>query len=222
MNRKLLRVSAVLLVFGYSSEQVFSQEKNENRWEKTIQNFEVADKDSPPPQNGVLFIGSSSIRKWDLKKSFPDGNYINRGFGGSEIADSTHFAERIVIPYRPRVIALYAGDNDISRDKSPKQVAADFQEFVKTVHASLQSTKIVFIAIKPSIKRWNLVDKMREANRLVKAFTETDSKLVFVDIDKPMIGDDGQPRRELFVDDGLHLSSAGYELWSKLVRPHLK
>ncbi len=195
--------------------------QQESRWEKTIQGFEAQDKQSPPPKDGILFIGSSSIRMWKLENYFKQKDLINRGFGGSEISDSIQFADRILIPYRPRIVVLYAGDNDIAHGKSPATVTADFKTFVKTVHDKLPKTRIVYIAIKPSIKRWSLVEKMREANAAILAATKADDRLAFVDIDKPMLGDDGKPRAELFISDGLHLSDQGYQLWASLVKPHL-
>jgi len=198
-----------------------AQDARENRWEATIRKFAEQDRADPPPKGEVLFIGSSSIRNWDLKKSFPHDNFINRGFGGSEIADSTTFADRIALPYKPRAIVMYAGDNDIFRGKTPKEVSDDFDSFVKLIHASAPETRIVFIAIKPSIARWSLVDKVREANELIQSNIRKDARLAYVDIDKPMLGDDGRPREDLFVKDGLHLSEAGYELWTFLVKPHL-
>jgi len=193
-----------------------------NRWEKTIQRFEEQDARQAPPKNAVLFLGSSSIVGWDLGEWFPGVEAINRGFGGSEIADSVRFAGRIVTPYEPRVIVFYAGDNDVARGKTPEQVLADFRRFVSKVHADLPKTRIVFVAIKPSIRRWQLVDKMRRANAMIREVCEADERLVFVDVDPPMIGPDGKPKEELFRDDGLHLNAAGYRLWSDLVGPHLK
>ena len=192
------------------------------RWEETMRKFAAADAKSPPPTGGALFIGSSSIRMWKLAESFPKhDDLINRGFGGSHMADATHYADRIAIPYKPRVILVYAGDNDIAGGKSPQRVLADYQAFVKKIHKALPDTKIAFIAIKPSIKRWSLVDKMRQANALIRKHTESDQSLSFIDIDTPMLGADGKPRAELFVSDGLHLSAAGYKIWSDLARPHL-
>ncbi|NQU24437.1 MAG: hypothetical protein HQ567_24410 [Candidatus Nealsonbacteria bacterium] len=218
-NRSTLPVLLIVAATGLLAQ---AAEKSENRWEATIRRFEARDKEAFPPEGGVLFVGSSSIVGWDLKKHFPDLPAINRGFGGSQVADSLHFAERIVLPYRPRVIVLYAGDNDVAAGKSPQQVLADYRALVAKVHAKLPKTRIAFVAVKPSIKRWNLVEKMREANALVQAETEKDERLVFVDVDRPMIGDDGKPRPELFKPDGLHLNEKGYELWSDLVRPYLK
>ncbi|MDA1055176.1 MAG: SGNH/GDSL hydrolase family protein [Planctomycetota bacterium] len=193
----------------------------ESRWEAAIQAFEQQDAEQMPRKNGIVFVGSSSIRKWDLKKSFPDLNAINRGFGGSEMSDSVEFAERIVLKYEPRVVVVYAGDNDIAHDKTPQRVRDDFQRFVELIRAKLPKTKILYIAVKPSIKRWALIDQVRETNRLITEVAAKDDRLEFVDIDKPMLGADGMPRKELFVADGLHLSDEGYAIWTSLVKPYL-
>lgn len=191
------------------------------RWETAIAEFEKRDRTEPPPAGEVVFVGSSSIRLWNLADSFPEFRCINRGFGGSQMADSARYADRIVVPYRPRVVVVYAGDNDISAGKTPEQVAAEAKRFVAAVLVKLPQTRIVFISIKPSIARWQLFDKMREANRLIAEFAQQDPRLEIVDVTRAMLGDDGMPRPELFVKDGLHLSAAGYAVWSSLVRPHL-
>jgi lysophospholipase L1-like esterase len=191
------------------------------KWEKDIKAFEAQDQKSPPPTGEIVFVGSSSIRMWDTKKYFPDIVTIQRGFGGSCLADSVTFCDRIVTKYRPRTVVLYAGDNDISAGLSPEGVLKDYQAFAARVHAALPATRIIYIAIKPSIRRWALVEKMRRANALIAELTKTDGRLAFLDIDKPMIGADGKPRKELFKPDGLHLSHEGYVLWSGLLRPML-
>ena len=121
------------------------------RWESDIAAFEAADKKSPPPQGAVLFIGSSSIRIWKtLATDFPDQKTINRGFGGSELADSVYYADRIVIPYKPRLIVLFAGTNDINAGKRPETVFADFKAFVAKVRAGLPNTRIAYLSISPA------------------------------------------------------------------------
>lgn len=193
-----------------------------DRWEPDIRAFEARDREQMPPPGGIVFIGSSSIRGWDVAKSFPGLPVINRGFGGSQIADSVEFAGRIVIPYKPKSVVFYAGDNDIDAGKSPRQVLDDYREFVTKIHGALPDTKIIFIAIKPSLRRWNLVGTMREANQLVREYSRSDSKLAFVDVDPAMIGPDGKPRPELFVEDGLHMTAEGYRVWTELLRPFLQ
>lgn len=215
------RIAAVafagLVLCGSGATQAAAQD----RWEKAIQAFEAADREQAPPQNGIVFIGSSSIRMWKLEDYFAELPVVNRGFGGSQLADSVRYADRILLPYRPKVVVLYAGDNDISAGKSPEQVLGDFKEFVSKVHGALPETRIVFVAIKPSIQRWHLVETMRRANGLIRGVTEEDPRLVYLDIDGPMLGPDGKPRPELFLADGLHLQPAGYKIWATLLRPYL-
>lgn len=200
-----------------------AQEKRDfTRWEKAIAAFEQQDKDKPPPSNAVLFVGSSSIRMWNVAKSFPDLEVINRGFGGSQIVDSVHFAPRIIIKHKPRIVVLYAGDNDIAGGKSPEQVCADFQAFVKVVHKDLPKTRIAFICIKPSPSRWKLVDRARKANSLIEEVCKQDERLIYIDVGKAMLGDDGMPKADLFLKDNLHLNEKGYEHWTRIVKPHLK
>ncbi len=182
--------------------------------------FEAADRLNPPPAGGVLFVGSSSIRLWpSLADDFPGVHIVQRGFGGSEISDVVHYAPRIVLPYRPRLIVFYAGDNDLNAGESPESVLRDYQSFVGLVWRSLPDTRIAFVSIKPSGSRWALVDKMRRANELIRAYSARDPRLSYVDVFTPMLGADGKPREELFVADRLHLSQQGYELWRQVLRP---
>lgn len=192
-----------------------------SRWEKAIRAFEAADKASPPPPGQILFLGSSSIRRWDTAKSFPAHRTINRGFGGSQVSDSLEFVDRIVIPYRPRTIVFYAGDNDIKAGESPETIFANYKQLVAAVHAKLPETRFAYIAIKPSLARWNLWPTMKRANELIRALGKKDPRLSFVDIAPPMLGPDGKPRKDLFAKDGLHLSDKGNALWTSLVLPHL-
>lgn len=188
------------------------------RWEKNILAIEKRLKDSPPKPGGVFFAGSSSIVQWDLNKWFPDAGYVNVGFGGSVIADSTHFAPRILTPFKPGTVVFYAGDNDLARNPKPEQVAADFREFVAAVRRDNPSCRVLFVAVKPSVARWKLFDVQRKANALVKAYCEAERGLTFVDVVPPMLRADGTPDPELFVKDGLHMTPKGYEVWTAAVR----
>ncbi len=197
-----------------------AQEKPEP-WEKDIQRFEARDAESMPAPGGIVFVGSSSIRFWKTDKAFPDLQVINRGYGGSFVADSAHYAKRIVTKYKPRLVVFYAGDNDIGNGISPEQVSEDYKAFVKAVRDELPAARIVYISIKPSPARWATVDKSRKANALIKAYCESGEGLEFVDIDTPMVGPDGLPRKELFIGDNLHMNDAGYALWNEIIRPIL-
>lgn len=193
------------------------------RWEKEIGAFEASDKTNPPPKNGILFVGSSSIRLWkSLAKDFPGQPVYNRGFGGSQIIDAVHFSDRIVIPYAPRLIVMYSGGNDINAGKSPERVFADFKAFVAAVHAALPRTRIAYIAIAPNPARWSQVERVRRANQLIEAFTRTDPRLDFIDVFPQMLGADVLPRPEIFVADRLHMNERGYALWREIVAPHLR
>lgn len=211
-----------ILASCLSAPAAIAAEAAENRWENEIQAFERQDAKHRPPENAVLFVGSSSIRLWKLEESFPDLDVINRGFGGSQLADSVHFAERIVIAYRPRLVVLYAGDNDLAAGKKPEQVLADFKQFAAKVNAALPETRIAYLSIKPSIKRRALIDRVRETNAAIEQFISDDKRLTYVDVFKPMLAPDGQPRPELFLADGLHLNAEGYKLWASVLEPTLK
>lgn len=193
----------------------------ESKWEKTIAAFEEQDKQSPPAPGGIVFYGSSSIKLWDLKKSFPNLPAINRGFGGSQMADAAQFVRRAVTPLKPRIVVLYEGDNDLGSRKTPQQVAADFDALLKSLRADLPEAKLVVIGVKPSPSRWKLIDQQREANRLLAERCQSDKHATFLDVEKPMLGADGQPREELFRADKLHLNEAGYALWNSLLAPLL-
>jgi lysophospholipase L1-like esterase len=195
---------------------------NPAQWEKDIQAFEAADKASPPPPGGILFIGSSSIRLWKtLGQDFPNQPVLNRGFGGSRVPDSTWFAPRIVLPYRPRLIVMYAGGNDINDGRSAEQVASDFTQFVETVRKSLPATRIAYISIAGNPARWAQVDRVRQANKLIESYTTRTPNLAFIDIFPHMLDASGQPRPELFVEDRLHMNAAGYAIWTRIVAPFL-
>jgi lysophospholipase L1-like esterase len=192
------------------------------RWEKEIAAIEERDRKDPPPANPVVFVGSSTIRLWDVKKSFPGVLAVNHGFGGSQIADATHFAPRLVLKLKPRLVVFYSGDNDLALGKTPERIAADLREFVKVVRAELPEVPIVVLSIKPSVARWAIVDKQRQANKLIEEFCKGGERLMFVDVGKGLLGDDGKPRAELFVKDGLHLSAKGYELWAGVLKDIVK
>ena len=193
------------------------------RWEKDIAKFEAADAENSPPKNALLFTGSSSTRLWDLEKSFPDRVTINRGFGGSTLADAIHYFDRIIAAYQPKAILIYAGDNDVSKGLDADGVFADYQKLVALVDEKLPGTPLIYIAIKPSIKRWELWPTMNAANEKIAAFCEKTDGCYFADIGKPMLAiRDGKPDPRFFKDDGLHVNEAGYAAWKAVIDPVLK
>lgn len=195
------------------------------RYEKNIARdlaaFEAADRLSPPPRGETVFVGSSTVFLWDLPKSFPELKTIGRGMWGSALSEVVANVDQLVIALEPRLVVLYAGENDIDFGGTSENVAIQFERFVKAVHAKLPATRILFIGLKPTILRWLEIDRMRMTNAMVRAICERDDRLAFLDVDGAMMGWDERPRRELFREDGLHLSEEGYRLISTLVRPFL-
>jgi len=192
-------------------------------WVPEIDALTATDAANPPPIHGIVFVGSSSIRLWEnLAQDFPNLPVIRRGFGGSELADSVYFLDRLVIPYQPRTVVLYAGENDLKAGKTPEAIAADFDAFCTKLLAALPQTRIFYLSMKPSPSRWSLRKEMERGNALIAAACACDSRLTFVDVYSAMLDTDGQPRPELFRDDRLHMKLAGYEIWTKLLTPLLK
>jgi lysophospholipase L1-like esterase len=192
------------------------------KWEKNIAAIEKRLAANPPKPGGAFFVGASTIVGWDLKKYFPDTGYVNVGFGGSVIADSTHFAPRIIAPYKPSTIVFYAGDNDIAAGNAAEKVVEDFRTFASAARKDNPSCRVIFLAVKPSIARWKKFDEQKKANSLVREYCEKGDRLTYVDTVTPMLDQDGKPSVELFVKDGLHLSPKGYELWTSIVNKALK
>ena len=199
-----------------------NHENDHAQWNRDIAAFQAADRAQPPAAGVVLFVGSSSIRMWSsLATDFPQVRTLNRGFGGSEIDDATFFADRIVAPYHPRAIVMYAGDNDLADGDSPAHVRDDFAAFVRKVRSYNPGVPIAFIAIKPSVARQLLLPKTREANALVRAYADSQPGVAYLDVFTSMLGRDGQPQSRWFLADGLHMNRQGYALWTGAVKPWL-
>ena len=198
-----------------------SQEKP--RFEEEIRAFEAADRREMPKPGAVLFVGSSSIRLWTkLADAFPQYRVLNRGFGGSWLADSERLVPRIVLPYRPSAVVLFAGTNDLADGRSPETVAGDFGAFVGRIRATMPRAPIAYVAISPAPSRKELLPKMRETNALIRAQCERSPGLRYIDTWPQMLGRDGSVRPELFGPDQLHMNERGYAIWTPLVARALK
>lgn len=195
---------------------------NSAKWEKEIVALEAGDATNRPPRGGIVFVGSSSIKRWTtLASDFPGLPVINRGFGGSQLADAVNFAERVVIPCQPRQVVIYAGGNDINAGKSPEVVYGDFVALVTKLQAALPHTKIAYIAVAPNPARWQQVGKVQRLNSLATAYCRRHD-LTFIDVFPLMLGPDGQPKPDIFVADRLHMNPNGYAIWRAAIAPHLK
>lgn len=216
---KHLTILLILLAISFA---VHAKGPDHSQWEHDIETFEASDRTSPPPEHAVLFVGSSSIRRWTtLASDFPGYRVINRGFGGSDLDDATAFADRIVQPYHPVAIVIYAGDNDLQNGDTPEQVRDDFAAFVTKVRQDEPTVPIAFISIKPSVARVNLLPNIERANALIRDWSMAQKGVAFLDVAPAMIDAQGQPKPDLFVEDGLHMNPKGYALWVAQVRPWL-
>jgi lysophospholipase L1-like esterase len=193
------------------------------RWHNELAAFARADQQRFPMPGGVVFVGSSTVRMWkNLSQDFSQlPQIVNRGFGGSTLADCSLFARDLVVRYRPRQVLVYAGDNDLAEGRTPLQVLESFARFANTVRAELPEARISFISVKPSPSREHLLPQVRETNNVIAAYLNRLPNSEYIDIYTPMIGTDGRPRPELFLGDRLHLTDEGYRLWRSIIAAHL-
>jgi len=195
---------------------------NPAKWSKAIAVFEASDSTNAPPRGGIVFSGSSYIRRWtSLAEDFPGLPVVNRGFGGCELADVYAYADRIIIPYAPREVVIYAGGNDINAGKSPEVVFGDFIVLMTKLRAALPKAKLVFISCPPSPKRWAQTEKIKTVNGLIADYCQTHD-ISFVNTFPLMLGADGLPKPEIYGDDHLHMNATGYAIWRAAVKPYLQ
>ena len=189
------------------------------RFESEVAEFEAADLATPPPEGAVLFVGSSSIRYWDIAAAFPGRSAIKRGFGGSHVSDNIYFADRLIFRYKPPLIVFYAGDADVAAGKQAEQIAADYRTLIAAIHARLPATRVIVIGTKPSPAHWAQMSTIRGANASVKALADADPLVEYVDVESALLGADGKPGPELYAENGLNLNERGYERWNAAVKP---
>ncbi|WP_225781495.1 SGNH/GDSL hydrolase family protein [Xenophilus sp. Marseille-Q4582] len=194
------------------------------RWKSAISAFEEADKTRLPAENGVLFVGSSTVRMWSsLAQDFSEWPVvINRGFGGSTMAECRLLVRELVLRYKPRHVLVYAGDNDLAMGRTPLQVMEDFAAFAGTVRNALPQARISFISIKPSPSRAQLLPQVQLANEMVAAYLRTQANVDYIDTFSAMMDAQGRPRAELFLKDQLHMNAEGYRLWHDVITAQLQ
>ena len=201
---------------------LMAQQPPANRFEKNVAAYEAADKASPPPANAILLVGDSQFYRWKtLADDLPGYTIVNRGIDSFTMTDVLLFVNRIVLPYKPRMIVVHAGGNDVNTGRSPQQVLGDFQALVRAVRATMPSVPVVFSSITPGPGRWSQAAARTETNRLIKEYTQSQPGLVFLDLWAPMLTPDGQPREDLWVEDRIHPNRTGYQLRAKLMLPIL-
>jgi lysophospholipase L1-like esterase len=193
-----------------------------NVFEKDILAFEAADRTNPPPSGSILLVGDSQFTRWKtVHEDLPEYRIINRGFGGSRMSDLLLYTDRIVLRYKPRMIVVNEGGNDIHAGRTPEQLLADITNFVGHVRTVLPDTPIVFSGLTPSPARWSETDTRLRFNRMLRGYLASGKNLVYLDLFDAYLGDDGKPREQLFVEDKLHHSAAGYAVRMRIMRPIL-
>lgn len=221
MNKIFFRLALVCLLsgqvgYGYAQPSPFADE---------IAAFKKQDSLTPPPANAILFVGSSSFRIWtNVQQDFPGYTIINRGFGGSTFPYVIRYAPDIIFPYHPKQIVVYCGDNDLAASDTvtAQVVYRRFHELYSAIRAHLgKKVDVLFVSIKPSPSRLNLMPRMAEANQLISDFLHKQSHAAFVDVYHLMLTSDGQPIDELFRGDKLHMNAKGYAIWQKAILPYL-
>lgn len=219
---KILKIITGFLILLFTFQKLYAQEHPPFYYE--IQQFKKQDSARFPPGNAILFVGSSSFQKWhDVQTYFPAETIINRGFGGSELTDVIRYAHDIITPYHPRQIVIYAGENDLAYSDtiSAKIVLSRFVMLFNSIRSSMPMVPVIYVSIKPSPSRQNLMPKMEEANKLIRNFLLSKKKAVFIDVYHKMLDKEGKPLPGIYVEDNLHMNAKGYGIWQKAIEPYL-
>jgi len=217
---KRIAVALALLLGGWLQA---APDPDPARFAKDINAFDAADAKAPPPKGGIVFTGSSSVRLLDIPKYFPGTGALNRGFGGSHISEVNHYLDRCVLRYEPSLVVLYCGGNDLWDKKSPEQVEEDFTEFRTRLFEKLPKAKLLVLAVRPSPARASIIHKEADLNERFRKAAEADKRITYIagTCDR-YLDESGKPIPKYFVEDGLHMSPAGYEIWKELLTPYLK
>jgi len=222
LNLKNMKKLQLILVFLFSCSAITAQLPPP--FYEDIQAFKAQDKDSMPPKEAILFVGSSSFTMWkDVQDYFPGYQIINRGFGGSTLQDVIRYADDVILPYQPKQIVIYCGENDLAYDDSlyPAQVKERFERLFNIIRGKYKKVPVVYISIKPSPSRQNLMPKFNVANVMIKNFLKKKKQTTFIDVYHAMLEEDGTPMKDIFIEDNLHMNAKGYRIWQKLIEPYL-
>lgn len=216
MKRSLIFIFTLLFI-----SPLWAQETS--RFQAEVDKL-VAGDSAIDKKNIILFTGSSSIRVWnDLKTDFPKHNVLNRGFGGSQMTDMVNYADQLIVPYHPKQIFIYEGDNDIGAGKSPEEILVKADKLLLLIREKLpRKTNVLFISPKPSLLRWQLKDKYLDYNTKLEAWTKKQKNVTYIDVWTPMLDAEGNVLKDLFVEDGLHMNRKGYEIWARVIDKYIR
>lgn len=222
MNRIFKQAIVLFIFLGTSSVGLAQKPDNPLIWKKAMDAFAAEDSLTVPDADLIVFTGSSSIRGWrSLEQDFPACNVLNRGFGGSRIADATYYFDELLTKHNPKQVVFYSGDNDVAAGYNPDMVLERFKAFAEKFKEKLPDAELLFLSIKPSLARWSMYGAMEKANKMIKRYAFWHKNVTFVDVSTKMLGADGTPIPELFIGDGLHMTPKGYALWTKILAPYL-
>ncbi|NJB72419.1 lysophospholipase L1-like esterase [Saonia flava] len=188
----------------FKNEVALLEKKYDSLWDST--------------KETIVFTGSSSVRMWhSLQNMFPGHQIVNTGFGGSQASDLLVHLNSLVLKFNPKKVFIYEGDNDISAKKKPKKILGTIQEIVDKIKQHNPETQVVLISAKPSIARWNLRKKYKNLNRKMSRYSEEHPQLAFSDVWKPMLNK-RKLKKDIFIQDGLHMNSKGYAIWYAVIQ----
>ena len=228
MNHKCASFIALLLVSNSLSAydradypQTF--EPDPARFASAIAEFQAADAANPPPKGAIVCTGSSSMRMWHprIKDDLPGLTLLPRGFGGSHYTDLIYHLEALVFKYQPRALLLYEGDNDANYGKTPERIFQDFKFLAEQCRKQFPDLRLYIIGAKPSIARWAIAEQMQRSNAMIHDYCRANLGFTYIDVWSQLLDGDGQARPELFMEDKLHLNSAGYDQWAAAISPVL-
>ncbi|MBS2039395.1 hypothetical protein JST97_30700 [bacterium] len=195
-----------------------------DRFESAIAAYESSDRLNSPGTGGTLFLGSSTFTLWghDLEREFARFHALNRGFGGSTIPEVDHYLERICFPYRPRLVLLYAGTNDIADGHPAEQVSSDFQHLIQHLRTQLPETRVAYVSMAMPPSRTQFESQYRAANAQIQSYCQKNPRLDFIDVSGLLLDEQGRPRQEYYREDQLHMKPAGYAVWVPVLRRYLE
>lgn len=209
---------AILNVFLFVTFVSVAQQ----RYAKDIREFKKSDSVARPPDNPILFIGSSSFTRWkDIQSAFPRHVILNRGFGGSTLLDLIHYQDDVIFPYAPKQIVIYCGENDIASGATSDEMLSRFDQLFTSIRQRLPEVPIAFISMKPSPSREKFREELKKGNELVRDYLKDKKRTQYIDIYSLMLNKQDKPQPELYVSDSLHMSENGYKIWRKAIQPVL-
>lgn len=209
-----------VLVFTFS---IGVRAQDPGRFQKAVEVLVQKNHSFDDEKELVVFAGSSSIRMWDdVQTYFPEYNVINNGFGGSHFSDLIYYYDELIARKNPDRLFIYEGDNDIASGKNPRKVRDEARQLIRRIRNDFPQTKIVFIAAKPSIARWELKKEYERLNRYLEQIARRTPNVEFADVWNAMLDENGEVYRDVFVDDNLHMNEKGYQIWGEVIGQHLE